>query len=542
MADYVIVGGGAAGSVLANRLSADPACEVLLIEAGGKDRHPFIHMPAGYFGLMKTGAVDWGYYTVPQAAMDNRSLFWPRGKVLGGSTSVNGMVYVRGHAQDFNGWAQLGNSGWSYDDCLPYFKRLENWEGGVDEFHGVGGPVSITRLKSLHPLSQAFLDAGAQAGYPRVDDVNAAEQEGFAPIDSYVANKRRVSAATAYLKPALSRPNLEIITNTLVERIVVENGRATGVETRRGWDRQTIRAEREVLLCGGAINSPQLLQLSGIGAPELLRAFGIPVAAALPGVGENLQDHIACGVKMAINQPISLYSHTRPFKAALGLAQYFLLNSGPCTVSGGEALAFVKTRPELAMPDVQFHFVNLMYEDCGRIIVPHHGMMAYFNASHPVSRGTIRIISTDPRKHPAIDPRHLTARQDVEVMREALRIGRCVFARPAFVPYRDREFAPGADVTSDAGIDAYIRANANSTFHPVGTCKMGHDPMAVVDDTLRVRGVERLRVVDASIMPKLISGNTAAATMMIAEKAADLILGRSLPRAERPSREATKVV
>jgi len=540
MTDYIIVGGGSAGCVLANRLSADPNIQVTLLEAGGRDRNPFIHMPAGYFALMKSGIVDWHYNTAPQDNLNGRKLFWPRGKVLGGSSAVNGMVYVRGNPTDYDTWAQLGNRGWAYEDCLPYFKRSEGWELGEDKVHGGSGPLLTTRFKSFHPLSKAWMDAGVQAGYPYNPDVNSGTQEGFGPLDSTMANKRRSSASRCYLTPVLSRPNLKVITGALATRVVIEGARAVGVEY-IGKDRRlsSIRAEREVILSGGAVNSPQLLQLSGIGEGEHLRSVGIKTRHELPGVGRNLQDHLAAGVKQRASQPITLLDEVKPLRATLGVMQYFLMNSGPCTSHGGEALAFVKSRSELIAPDIQYHFVNIMYEDCGRKIIPEHGFMAYFNICRPESRGTILVRSDDPRQPPEIQPNYLSTPGDVEVMRNGVKIARDVFAQKAFDAYRGSEYGPGSSKTSDAEIDAYIRQTGESVYHPVGSCKMGSDDAAVVDPQLRVRGLTGLRVVDASIMPTVTTGNTNAPTIMIAEKAADMILGRGRAvDGEQPARRA----
>lgn len=537
MVDYIVVGAGSAGCVLANRLSTDPHTTVAVLEAGGKDRNMFIQMPAGYLALMKSGAVDWGYHTEPQPRVDNRVMFWPRGKVLGGSSAINGMVYIRGHASDYDVWAQLGNRSWSYDDCLPYFKRAEGRELGASDYHGGDGPLLTSRMAEItHPLTKAWFEAGRQGGYPATDDFNGPNQEGFGPVDSTIAGNRRASAARCYLHPAMNRPNLQVVTHALASRVLLEHGRAVGVEYIKNGRVHTLRAEREVILSGGAINSPQLLQLSGIGDGDHLLSIGIKPAHELKGVGRNLQDHLAAGVKQRCILPISFLPHTRPLGATKALVQYMLTKTGPATSHGLESMAFVKSRPEIIAPDLQFFFVLLIYGDHGRKIANEHGFMAYFNIARPESRGTIMIRSSDPRQHPAIQPNYLEAKEDVRVMRDGIKIGRHILGQRAFDPYRGEEYGPGRQVTADADIDAYIRQTAETIYHPVGTCKMGSDAMAVVDDRLRVHGVEGLRVVDASIMPRLVNGNTNAPTIMIAEKASDFILDRpSLPPFKAPT-------
>lgn len=531
MPDYVIIGGGSAGCVLANRLSADTSIQVTLLEAGGWDKSPFIRMPAGYFQLMKTGKIDWGYHTAPQQQLDNRKMFWPRGKVIGGSSCLNGMIYIRGHASDYNRWAQFGNRNWTYDECLPYFRRSEGWKGGADAFHGGDGPLKTSRHGVKHPLAQAFIEAGRQAGYPVTEDFNGTQQEGFGPcdstLDSSTSRAVRASAAQGYLHPVRHRKNLTIITGALVSKVLIEKGRAVGVEYVSNNRVERIHADREVLLSGGAVNSPQLLQLSGVGDPAHLRSLGVPIAAALPGVGENLQDHLAIGLKQRASKPISMLPYVHPVRAAMALGQYLWNGGGPGAYHGIEALAFVKSRKEIVASDLQYHFVMIMYDDHGRNIIPEHGFMPYFNIARPESRGSIRIQSTDFTKHPVIQPNYFSRVEDLEVMRSGIKISREIVAQHAFDPYRGTEFAPGAAVKTDNQIDDYIRAKVESIYHPVGTCKMGSDELAVVDDRLRVRGVENLRVVDASVMPTLVTGNTNAPTIMIAERASDFILGRS---------------
>ncbi len=529
MADYIIVGGGSAGCVLANRLSADPSVTVTLVEAGGWDRSPFIHMPAGYFQLMRTGQLDWRYHTEPQEHLDGRRLFWPRGKVMGGSSCVNGMIYIRGHASDYDRWAQFGNLNWSYAECLPYFRRSETWQEGQGEFHGTDGPVKTSRYGLRHPLAKAFVEAGRQAGYPVTSDFNGSQQEGFGPCDSTLDRSgwraTRSNAAHAYIRPVRQRKNLTVITDALVGRVIIEKGRARGIEYRHRRRTHKAWADREVILCGGTVNSPQLLQLSGVGEPAHLHSLGINIVADVPGVGQNLQDHLAVGLKQRVSQPISMLPYVQPVKAALSLGQYMIGAGGPGAYHGIEALAFVKTRLELVAPDLQYHFVMIMYDDHGRSIIPEHGFMPYFNVTRPESRGSIQIRSRDPAAYPVVQPNYFARPEDMRVMREGIRISRDIVAQHAFDPYRGAEYAPGAEVTTDAEIDAYLRARVESIYHPVGTCKMGSDTMAVVDDRLRVRGVEALRVVDASVMPTLVTGNTNAPTIMIAERAADFIRG-----------------
>ncbi len=521
--DYIIAGAGSAGCVLANRLSADPGVKVALLEAGPQDKLFLIHMPAGYAALMKTGWVDWGYYTEPQAGLNNRKLFWPRGKVVGGSSSVNAMIYIRGVPSDYDLWAQLGNRGWSWDGVLPYFKKAEDYWDGPNDYHGAGGPLKVSRPGVAAPLNLAWMEAGKEAGYPHTPDFNGVEQEGFGPMDTTTSKGRRASSAVCYLKPALPRPNLTVITKAQATRVIMERGRAAGIEYAKDKQKHEIRAAREVILCGGAINSPQLLLLSGIGPASELSRFVKPVHD-LPGVGKNLQDHLHGAVKHLCTKPVSLYSTFKPTAIWRHVAWYLMTHKGPAAEMGLELLAFLKTRPEAIAPDLQYHFAPALYTDHGRKIIYRHGFMGYYNMQRPEARGEITLKSADPLAHPAIQPNYFQNETDVRTLRDGFKMARDIFSQKAFDPYRGDEYAPGPEVKTDAEIDAYHRATGETLYHPVGTCKMGRDDMAVVDETLRVRGVDGLRVVDASIMPRLISGNTNAPTIMIAEKAADMIL------------------
>ncbi|HRX35637.1 MAG TPA: choline dehydrogenase [Aestuariivirga sp.] len=524
-ADYVIVGGGSAGCVLANRLSADKDVKVILLEAGKWDRHPFIRMPAGFLPLMQSGALDWGYHSEPQKNLNGRKLYLPRGKVIGGSSAINGMVYFRGDESDYDQWAQLGNPGWSFADCLPYFIRSEGHKSGPREGHGTGGPLKTLRHGVHHPLSKAFVAAAQQMGLPWNDDLNHGGQLGVGETDSTMLGNRRCSSADAYLHPVRSRSNLTVLTGARALRVLVENGRAAGVEFATGnGAASSLRAAREVILSGGAVNSPQLLQLSGIGDPDHLRSVGINVVHDLKGVGRNLQDHPAMTVKQLCSQPISLLTQTRPLTSALQVARYFITGGGPAAYHGGEAQMLVKTRPDIVAPDLQYFMTNILYTNNGRTIIDKHGFMTYFTLQRPGSRGTVKIRAPDPASPPAIDLNYFDDPNDIAALREGIRISRELFAQPAFDPYRGEEYQPGAAAKSNEELDAYIRSEVTSNYHLSGTCKMGNDPLAVVDHTLRVRGLDALRVIDASIMPRIVSGNTNAPTIMIAEKGAQMIL------------------
>lgn len=529
--DYVIIGGGSAGCVLANRLSADAGIKVALLEAGPRDRNFLIHMPAGYPALMKTGLVDWGYYTEPQAGLNGRRLFWPRGKVLGGSSSVNAMIYIRGVPSDYGLWAQLGNRGWSWNEVLPYFKKAESYLPAADEHHGSDGPLKVSRPGVAGPLNVAWVEAGQEAGYPYTPDFNGSSQEGFGPVDCTMANGRRASAASSYLTPVLDRPNLTVIARAQATRILIEKGRAIGAEYARKKQRQEIHAKREVIVCGGSINSPQLLLLSGIGPAGEISGHGIKPVHDLPGVGKNLQDHLHGAIKHYCTKPVSLYSVFKPTALPRHILHYLLTHKGPAATMGLESLAFLKSHPEAIAPDLEYHFAPALYADHGRQIIYRHGFMAYYNMQRPEARGEITLKSAEPLAHPAIQPNYLQSEADLRTLREGFKIAREVFRQKAFDPYRGDEFMPGPKVRTGTEIDEYHRAAGETIYHPVGTCKMGQDEMAVVDETLRVRGLDGLRVVDASIMPRLISGNTNAPTIMIAEKAADLILGKAAAHA-----------
>jgi len=521
MYDYVIVGAGSAGCVLANRLTEDPTISVLLLESGGTDTAWEVHIPAAFSRLYQS-AYDWSYYTEEQGQLKQRKVYIPRGKVLGGSSSINTMIYMRGNRYDYDHWCALGNQGWSYVDVLPYFKKAEHQERGASAYHGVGGPLNVADLRFVNPLTRVFVAAGVELGWPHNTDFNGAAQEGVGVYQVTQKQGQRHSTADAYLKPARRRRNLTVLPRAHATRLLFEQRQCVGVAYLRDGRPQQAHVRREVLLCAGAINSPQLLLLSGIGPAAHLQSLGIPVTQDLPGVGRNLQDHLAAGVLYACTQPVSLAGA----ETLANLLSYLLLKRGPLTTNVAEAGAFLKTRLDLPAPDIQVAFVPVAAIDHGLVRLEGHHFTIGLTQLRPQSRGFITLRSPDPLEPPAIQPQYLSSESDLQALVEGISLCRKVAHAAAFAPFRGRELYPGAEVQGDTAMTGYIRATALTGDHSVGTCKMGSDPLAVVDAELQVHGLEGLRVVDASIMPAIVSGNTNAPTIMIAEKAADLIKGK----------------
>jgi choline dehydrogenase len=526
--DFVIVGAGSAGCVLANRLSADPNIKVALIEAGGRDNSMLIRMPAGSGSILPSrGPLNWGFDSAPQERLEGRRLYQPRGRGWGGTSSINGMIYIRGHARDYDHWRQMGLAGWGYRDVLPYFKRAESNDRGADPWHGDAGPLFVSSSRRSSPLYQAFVQAGVAAGYPLTKDFNGWRQEGVGLYQFTIRDGERASASASYLHPIVGvRSNFAIVSKAHAAKALIEDGRAVGIEYERGRRRNVLYADREVILCAGAFQSPQLLMLSGVGPAQELRKHGVAVLADAPDVGRNLQDHFDVGLVWNCTKPITVYSMTKGWRRLKVGLDYMIARKGPGRVNHLEAGGFVKTRGELDRPDIQLHYFDANFFDHARVRPDRDGFAVHACQLRPESRGEVRLNSPDPFVDPLIDPNYLATETDKRTMRDAVRITRRIVEQDALRTYRGAEVRPGPDVRTDSEVDAWIRQTGETIYHPVGTCRMGADPKSVVDAELRVRGVAGLRVVDASVMPALVGGNTNAPTIMIAEKASDMILGK----------------
>lgn len=523
--DYIIVGAGSAGCALAYHLSRDASRKILLLEAGGKDTNPMIHIPLGFAFLMKNPSINWCYETEPEANMKNRRLEWPRGKVLGGTSSINGMVYIRGQKEDYDSWAAAGNKGWSYEEVLPYFKRGEHNVNGASEFHGVGGPLWVDNVANKFDLADIYVQAGIDIGIPPNEDFNGASQEGTGYYQVNIKNGLRQSTARTFLKLCEKRPNLDIQLNALTQKVLFKDKRAIGVNYQQKQQQLTAKTSGEVILCGGAINSPQILELSGIGDAKLLEEKGIEVIKNLPGVGENLQDHLTINVQQGLTGVNTFFEETRPLQMIGNILKFFFQRKGLLVHPASQVGSFFKTSDDVERADAQIHFAPAAseYNDKGNMVTA-PGTTATVCYLRPTSRGSVHIKSSDPKAYPAITANYLDTENDRIKTIEAIRKTRAIFNAPSLDKYRDHEILPGEQIESDEAILDYVRETGNSVYHPVGTCKMGKDRKAVVDAQLRVKGVEGLRVADASVMPTIVSGNTNAPAVMIAEKCADMIL------------------
>lgn len=527
--DYIVVGAGSAGCVLANRLSNDPNNRVLLLETGGSDKSIFIQMPTALSIPMNTDKYAWQFHTEPEPHIDNRVMHCPRGKVLGGSSSINGMVYVRGHAKDFDEWEEHGAIGWNYQSCLPYFKKAETWYQGENAYRGGSGEMGVNNGNEMkNPLYKAFIKAGEQAGYPTTDDYNAGQQEGFGPMHMTIKNGYRSSTSRAYLDPVKSRKNLTIVTGALVSKVVLEGKNATGVAYFKNGKTKFASATKEVILSAGPIGSPHILQLSGIGAPDVLKAAGIEVKHELPGVGQNLQDHLEFYFQYKCKQPITLNGKLGVIAKGLIGAEWLFNKSGLGVTNHFESCAFIRSNDSVEWPDIQYHFLPAAIRYDGKSAFNGHGFQVHVGHNKPKSRGCVTIKSADPTEAPTIKFNYLSHPDDIEGFRACVRLTREIISQPAFDEYRDGEIQPGESVQTDEEIDTFVRSAVESAYHPSCSCKMGEDEMSVVDSNTKVHGISGLRVVDSSIFPTIPNGNLNAPTIMVAERAADMILGNTL--------------